>query len=454
MKKNIMYEKKNAWLHYSRNEVKNVHNYGEGYKKFLNFARTERLSVEYLRKMAEKKGFKKNGKKKFYVENVKKNIAIVSMGSVSPLKGIKFVASHIDVPRIDIKQNPLFEKFSIAQLKTHYYGGIKKYQWFNRPLGIYGIIYKNDGTFININIGGEKNDPVFAISDLLPHLSASQYKQTVSEAFKAEKMNLIIGSIPLSEKEKDSVKKNIMIIINKKYGIIEEDFISAELEIVPVEETKDVGFDKGMIGGYGQDDRICAYASTTGLFDSNNKFVSVALMYDKEEIGSDGATGAKSKFLEDIIIEILKKANIKPTYVNIRETLRNSELLSADVNAGLNPDFVEVHDPMNAAHIGHGVVITKFTGSRGKSGANDANAEFVYKIRNIFNKNKVVWQTAELGKVDVGGGGTIAKFMAEYSINVIDCGPALLGMHSPFEIVSKADLFETYKAYRAFFGSK
>lgn len=452
MKKNMMYEKRNAWGEYNGKEMKAVMKYASEYSDFIDYAKTERFSVEYLKNMA--KGFSAGkAKKKFIMENVNKNLALISMGSISPLKGIKIVGSHIDVPRIDIKGNPLYEKFSIAQMKTHYYGGIRKYHWLNRPLGIFGVIFTGNGKRIDVRIGEKKDDPVFVIGDLLPHLSRSQSKKTVIEAFEGEKLNIIVGSIPLKKTQKRAIASNVMKILNEKYHIVEEDFISAELEIVPVEKARDVGFDRGMLAAYGHDDRVCAYTSATALMKGKNKRTAVALMYDKEETGSNGKTGAQGKFIEDIVIEILKRAKIEPTYANIRTVMNNSELLSSDVSAGINPDYSHVHEEKNAAIMGHGVVVTKFTGSWGKSGANDANAEFVFKIRQIFNKAKVVWQSAELGKVDEGGGGTIAKYMAQYGIEVIDCGPALLSMHSPFEIVSKADLYETYKAYRAFFES-
>ncbi len=449
MTKNLFYKKENAWKGYSEKEKKVVMNYAEQYKAFLQICRTERITVQYMKNESKKHSFGKG--KKFVINNSNKAVALVSLGTISPLKGIKFVGSHIDVPRIDVKQNPLYEKFDLAQLKTHYYGGIKKYQWFNRPLGIFGVILTRTGKKIEVRIGEKDSDPVFVISDLLPHLSKDQGGKTVSKAFDGEKLNVIFGSIPLSGKEKDSIKANILNILNKKYGIIEEDFISAELEVVPIDKVRDIGMDRGLIGGYGHDDRVCSYASATALFDSKNKYTAVSVMFDKEETGSDGKTGANGRFIEDVIIEILEKSNIKPTFANVRKVMNNSEMLSADVSCGVNPDYPEVHDIKNAAIIGNGIAIVKFAGSRGKAGTNDANAEFVNKIRNIFNKSGVVWQSAELGKVDQGGGGTIAKFMAQHGIDVLDCGPALLGMHSPFEIVSKADLYETYKAYREFF---
>lgn len=454
MAKDFGYSKKRTWDKYTAKEMKTVFDYAEGYKKFLHFSKTERRAVTYLTEMAKKKKYSEKGTEKYLMINRGKNLALVSAGKKSPLEGIKFVGSHIDSPRIDLKQNPLYEKEELAMMKTHYYGGIRKYQWLSRPLAMYGVIIDSKGKQIEISVGDETGDPVFVISDLLPHLASAQMGKSVREAFEGEKLNIIVGSMPEKGKEKNPIKENILSLLNKKYSITEEDFISAELEIVPAGSVSDVGFDRSLIGGYGHDDRICAYASATAIFESDNLFCTCAVMFDKEEIGSDGSTGAKSRFLEDIVIEILSKSGIKPTYENIRKTMKKSEFLSSDVNAGIDPDFQDVHEAMNAAKMGFGVVITKFTGSYGKSSANDADAEFVGKVRRILNDYGVIWQTAELGKVDVGGGGTIASYIAQYGVHVIDCGPALLGMHSPFELVSKGDLYETYKAYRAFFESK
>jgi aspartyl aminopeptidase len=451
MEKKLAYERKNSWLKYSEKETKTVQDYADDYREFLSVSKTERLSVEFVKKMAVKNKFTENSKTKFFIENRSKNIAIVSIGSISPLKGVNFVGSHVDVPRIDLKPSPLYEKENIAHLKTHYYGGIKKYQWLARPLSMYGVIFLRNGKKLDIAIGDKESDPVFSINDLLPHLSSSQNSKTVRDAFEGEKLNIIVGSIPLKKTEKDAVKANALKIINDMYGIEEEDFISAEIEMVPQGNARDVGFDRGLIGGYGHDDRVCGYTSATAIFEAKNKKTACAILFDKEEVGSHGSTGAQSKFIEDIIIEILKKVGEKPSYENIRTVMRNSDLLSSDVSCGIDPDFQDVHEQQNGAKMGFGVVITKYTGSAGKHGANDANAEFVFKIRDIFNKAGVAWQIAELGRVDAGGGGTIAAYLADHGINVIDCGPALLGMHSPFEIVSKADLYETYKAYRAFF---
>ncbi len=445
LKKNLAYENKNGWVELRKKEEE-IFSFAEEYKEFLNRCKTERETVEYMSEEFEKRK-KKND---IIVINRGKNVALIRPGKEP---GMRMVASHIDAPRIDIKQNPLFEDTEIALFHTHYYGGIKKYQWFNIPLAIHGVIVKENGEKVKVRVGDEKGDPVFIIPDLLPHLSHKIIDQKkVKEAFDAEKMNLVVGSIPLDDKEKETVKLHVLKILNEKYGIKEEDFISAELEIVPALQPADVGFDRGLIAAYGQDDRICAYCSKEAFFNSrNNPKTIVALMIDKEEIGSDGNTGAKSHFLMDVVMRILKESGVEPTLENFNEFLKNSEVLSADVNGAVNPMYKDVHEKDNASYINHGVVVTKFTGHGGKYMANDASAEFTGKIRSILNKAGVKWQIGELGKVDEGGGGTIAKYLANWNMDVIDCGPALLSMHSPYEISSKLDLFETYRTYKAFF---
>ncbi len=445
LKKKLGYENKNGW-HLTHTNKDKVFNFAETYKEFIGQCKTERETVDYILKEFETKR-KQND---IIIINRGKNTALIRPGKES---GMKLIASHIDAPRIDIKQNPLFEETEIAMFHTHYYGGIKKYQWFNIPLSIHGMIIKENGEKVRIIIGEKDDEPTFIIPDLLPHLSHKIIdEKKVKEAFDAEKMNLIVGSIPFDKDEKETVKLNILNILNEEYGIKEEDFISAELEIVPAMKPKDVGFDRGFIAAYAQDDRICAFCSKEAFFNSkNNSKTIVALMIDKEEIGSDGNTGAKSRFLMDIVVEILKAKKESATFESVSEFLRNSEVLSADVNGAVNPMYKDVHEKDNASYINHGVVMTKFTGHGGKYMANDASAEFVGRIRKIFNDAKVNWQTGELGKVDEGGGGTIAKYLASWNMDVIDCGPALLSMHSPYEISSKTDLFETYKAYKAFF---
>ncbi len=445
LKKKLSYENKNGW-DLSHSSKDKVFKFSEKYKEFIGKCKTERETVNFVFDEFEKKKKKED----ITVINRGKNIALIRLGSEN---GMKLIASHIDAPRIDIKQKPLFEETDIALLHTHYYGGIKKYQWFNIPLAIHGIVVKENGEKTDITIGEDDRDPVFVIPDLLPHLSHKVIdEKKVKEAFDAEKMNLIVGSIPFDKDEKDAVKLNILNILYEKYGIKEEDFISSELEIVPALKPRDIGFDRGLIAAYAQDDRICAYCSKEAFFDAKrNAKTVVALMIDKEEIGSDGNTGAKSRFLMDVVIEILKAQNRDVTFESIGEFFKNSEVLSADVNGAVNPMYKEVHEKDNASYINKGVVMTKFTGHGGKYMANDASAEFVGKIRKIFNEANVNWQTGELGKVDEGGGGTIAKYLASWNMDVIDCGPALLSMHSPYEISSKTDLYETYKAYKAFF---
>ncbi|WP_035588845.1 aminopeptidase [Hippea jasoniae] len=448
LKEKLTYKNKNGWLK-GEDYKKQVFDFAENYKDFIGRCKTERETVKFIKEVFEKK--KRDGD--FFVVNRGKSIALIRIGNDD---GMKLVASHIDTPRIDLKQNPLFEDTELALFHTHYYGGIKKYQWFNIPLAIHGVIVKSNGEIIEVVIGEEESDPVFVLPDLLPHLSHKLVDdKKVKEAFEAEKMKLIVGSIPIDEEEKETVKLNVLKILNEKYGIIEEDFISAELTLVPAFKAKDVGFDRSLIAAYGHDDRICAFCSLEAFFDAKeNSKTAVALMIDKEEIGSDGNTAAKSRFLLDVVVEILKRKGIEPSFENIGEFLKKSEVLSADVNGAVNPMFKEVHEKDNASYINHGVVLTKFTGHGGKYMANDAHAEFVGKIRKIFNDAGVNWQIGELGKVDEGGGGTIAKYLAAWNMDVIDCGPALISMHSPYEIASKTDLYETYRAYKAFFESR
>ncbi|WP_291491763.1 aminopeptidase [Desulfurella sp.] len=441
LKEKLFRKQKNAWVENKNDEV---FKFARSYIDFLNVCKTERETVNYV-----KEYFSNHAKDELIFINRNKNVALVRIGKEN---GARLIASHIDSPRIDLKQNPIFEDSNIAMFHTHYYGGIKKYQWLNIPLALHGVIIKSDLKTLEFNIGENEDDPVFVIPDLLPHLSKNVVdEKPVKEAFDADKLNLIVGSIPFSDEEKDQIKLNILKILNETYGIYEEDFISAEITLTPAFKAKDAGFDKSLIAGYGQDDRICAYTSLKAFFDSKKAAqTQIVLMVDKEEIGSEGNTSAQSSFLFEVVIEILKAKKIEPTFENIVSFFKHSECLSADVNGAVNPMYKEVHEKDNASYINNGVVLTKFTGHGGKYMANDANAEFVGKIRKIFNDNNVVWQTGELGKVDEGGGGTIAKYIANHNIETIDCGPALISMHSPYEISSKADLFETYKAYKAF----
>ncbi|MDP8202358.1 MAG: aminopeptidase [Candidatus Tenebribacter burtonii] len=462
LKKKLTYSRKNFWNEASAKEQKAAFNFSEGYKNFLNECKTERESIEFYVKELEKQGYKKidNGKKSKKVFRVSrnKNAGIAFIGKKPISEGVNLIVAHIDAPRVDLKQNPLYEDggTTLGMMRTHYYGGIKKYQWMSTPLALHGTIIKKDGESIKITIGEDEKDPVFVMPDLLPHLARKvQYTKKIGEAIDAGKMNLIFNSIPYpKDKEtKEAVKLNALVLLNEKFGIIEEDFLSAEIELVPAGKARDAGLDKSLVLSYGQDDRICAYTSASAIFDAKDKLEKTAIVYlaDKEEIGSDGNTGAKSIFIIDFIADLLKHNGESYDSLTLRKTLINSQVLSADVNAGINPNFPSVHEKENAVHIGFGVSVTKFTGSGGKGGSNDANAEFNSKIIDIYNKENVCWQTGALGKVDEGGGGTIAKFMAEYGAEVIDCGPGVLGMHSLYELTSKADVYSSYKAYKAFF---
>jgi aspartyl aminopeptidase len=368
-------------------------------------------------------------------------------------KGIKIIASHIDSPRLDLKQNPLYEDVDLALLKTHYYGGIKKYQWVSRPLSLHGKIIKKDGSELDLSLGEKETEPIFTIVDLLPHLAhKAQYEKKLEDAVIGEKLNILAGSIPFPDKDtKDRIKLQVLKYLNDNFGLIEEDFVSAELELVPSEKARDIGWDRSLIGSYGQDDRSCAYTSMRAAGDLKNPKETVLVLFlDKEEIGSEGNTGAKSRFLEAVVADLLSFEGVTADDGAVRRTLMNSRAISADVNGALDPDYQDVHEKRNAAKLGYGICITKFTGSRGKSGSSDASAEYVGWLRDVFNRNSIVWQTGELGKVDEGGGGTIAKYLASYGMDIVDCGVALLGMHSPFEVSSKADIYMTYKGYRVF----
>ncbi len=455
--KNIKYERVSIWDVISKNEKVKIDKFAEDYKDFLTKCKTERETVDFIIEEAMKHGFSEKSKKKFFVNNRGKAIALVIMGKEKPEKGVRIIGSHIDAPRIDIKPNPFYEDSGISLMKTHYYGGIKKYQWVSMPLALRGLVVTTDGKKISIAIGDNDDDPVFVIPDLLPHLARKvQGDKKLFQGIEGEQLNVVVGTIPVSDKKiKDRIKTYILEYLYKTYKIKERDFNSAEIEIVPAGKAKDVGFDRSMIGGYGHDDRVCAYTSLRAIFDIKTpQNPVVALFMDKEEIGSAGNTGAQSRFLEDVVMEIVYRFYGKVDYYTLRKALNNSIALSSDVNAVVNPSFKSVHDINNAALINHGVVLTKYTGAGGKSGANDAPAEFVALVRKWFERNKVVYQMAELGKVDEGGGGTIAKFMAHSGVEVIDCGTGVLGMHSPFEVIGKGDLYMTYKGYHAFYKEK
>jgi aspartyl aminopeptidase len=440
-----------------------VFKFNAGYKNFLDQAKTEREATAQIVLAAKAKGFvdidtisAKTAEKhlKFYKIFQDRCVALAVLGKKPLYSGARIIASHIDSPRLDLKQNPVYEDLSMGLIKTHYYGGIRKYHWLAMPLALHGTIITADNKKIDIIIGEDPDDPVFTVTDLLPHLAGKiQAGKKLSDVFEGEKLNLLAGSIPLgNDEEKNRFKLGVLNLLHTKYKITEEDFISAEIEAVPAEKARDIGFDRSMIGAYGQDDRVCAYTSLEAILDTRSQDkTAIALFFDKEEIGSEGSSGAKSNFLEDFMSDLLFISGQNMDNRSLRKALINSSCLSADVNAAMDPDFKDVHEPMNAAKLGFGVCMTKFTGVGGKSGSSDASAEFVGKIRQIFNKNHIVWQTGELGKIDQGGGGTVAKFLAKFGMNVIDCGPAVLSMHSPFEVSSKADVYMTYLGYKAFY---
>lgn len=454
----------NGWTKIDDLKKKEIFEFSEGYKKFLNIAKTEREFINETIKLVEEKGFKnsenidvlKSGDKIYYL-NRGKNIVLAVVGKEDIEKGANFIVSHADVPRLDLKGNPLYEDTDFAMMKTHYYGGIKKYQWVSIPLALHGIVVLENGNKVNIIIGEDETDPVFTIPDILPHLAKRvQGERKAAEVIKGEELNIIVGSIPSTIKDKeikDKIKYAVLEKLNEKYGMIEEDFISAELQVVPAFKAKDVGLDRAIVGAYGHDDRVCGYTSLQAILDLEEipNRTSVCFIVDKEEIGSTGSTGLESNYLEFFMADMINKIKGEYNELYLKKTLWNSKALSADVNDGINPMFKDVHDSLNAAKLGYGIVVTKYTGSGGKYSSNDADAEFVHEIRTVLNKNNVTWQIGMLGKVDEGGGGTVAKYLAHFGIRTIDAGPALLAMHSPFELASKFDIFETYKAYRIFF---
>jgi len=466
LQEKLEYKPENAWKKSSDDFRKAAFEFCEGYKDFLDKGKTEREIAAEIEKMAVKAGFvsidrviSENkrivpGMKLYRI--IRGKSAILSVTGSAPLeKGANMVGAHIDSPRIDLKQNPLYEDTEMALLDTHYYGGIKKYQWVTMPLALHGVIVKGDGSVVEIKIGENDSDPVFVITDLLPHLAAEQMQKKMSEAITGEGLNVLFGSIPYDdEKVKEKVKLNILNLLHEKYGVVEEDFISAELEIVPALKARDVGLDRSMVGAYGQDDRVCAYAALKAILEIENvERTAICVLSDKEEIGSVGNTGAESNILENYVADLCACSAGLDNYNDImaKRCLSNSKMLSADVNAAVDPNYENVHEKKNASYIGKGIVLTKYTGARGKSGASDASAEFVGEIRRLFNKNGIAWQTGELGKVDQGGGGTIAKYVANLGADVLDCGVALLSMHSPFEISSKIDVYINYNAYNVFY---
>ncbi len=454
--------KKNAWDTYDESTLKEVFDLSERYKEFMSKCKTERECVDELVSLAEANGFvslseviskgeKLKPGQKVYATNKGKGLLVFVLGTESFEKGLKILGSHIDSPRLDLKQNPLYEEEGLALMETHYYGGIKKYQWVAIPLALHGVVVKKDGTTIKLVIGEDEKDPVIGVSDLLIHLSQDQLEKKGNKVVEGEDLNILVGSIPIKDKEiKDRVKYAILMSLKDKYDFVEEDFISAELEIVPAGKARDYGLDRSMVMAYGHDDRICAYTSFEAIINSKpGKFTKVAIFVDKEEVGSIGATGMESRFFENTVAEIMDLTG-EYSELKLRRTLANSKMLSSDVSAAYDPNYPSVMEKKNAAFFGRGLVFNKYTGARGKSGCNDANAEFMAEIRDIMDSNGVVWQTSELGKVDQGGGGTIAYILAQYGMEVIDCGVALQNMHAPWEVASKADIYETTKGYKAF----
>ncbi|MTI48578.1 MAG: aminopeptidase [Firmicutes bacterium] len=454
----------NVWEKISESEQEKVFSFNDEYKTFLDTGKTERESAREIIRIAKENGYisideaiEKNIElspgTKIYADNKDKGVVMFVIGEEDITKGMNIVGSHIDVPRIDLKQFPLYEDSELALLKTHYYGGIKKYQWVALPLALHGTVIKNNGEKIDIVIGEDENEPVFMITDLLPHLAKDQYAKKLGEGITGEGLNIIIGSIPYNEDDlKDKIKLNILSMLNEKYGITEEDFTTAELEAVPAGKSRDVGLDRSLVGSYGHDDRVCAFTSLKAILEVDKpRRTAVGLFVDKEEIGSVGNTGMQSKFFENMVAELVALMDNQYSEIKTKRAMANSRVLSADVSAGFDPNYPEVLDKRNAPYIGKGITLVKFTGVRGKAGSNDANSEYISDIRRIFNENNVVWQMGELGKVDQGGGGTIAYMLANYGMEVVDCGVPVLSMHAPYELVSKADVYMTYKGYKAFY---
>lgn len=451
-------EKTNSWEKLNSDEVMS---FCDKYISYLNNSKTERLAVEATEKLALKAGFVpfdsvnnlKPGDKVYY-KNRGKNIVLAVIGTEDIEKGTSIVAAHIDSPRLDLKPNPLYEDSNMTLFKTHYYGGIKKYQWTAIPLSLIGVVIKSDGTKINVNIGENEGDPVFTVTDLLPHLAQEQSAKKLSEAFTGEDLNILIGSMPC-KREKDKYKEKISNILKEKYNIEEEDFASAELEAVPAFKATTVGLDRSLVGSYGQDDRVCGYTALRAILETDSPMLtSVCFLADKEEIGSMGNTGMQSRFFENFLAELISKVKGNYTDLYLRRCLSASMCLSSDVAAALDPNYKSVSEAMNCAYIGNGIAICKYTGARGKAATSDASAEFVGTVRKIFNDNNVDWQICELGRVDLGGGGTVAQYIANLDVDTIDVGVGLLSMHSPFEIASKADIYTAYKAYKAFYAYK
>ena len=452
-----MYQK-NAWEKYDETALEKVMTFNEDYKDYISRAKTERLAVSEAVKLAEAKGFKniseyeslKPGDKVYFV-NYKKNLMCYVIGKNPVEAGLRVLGAHIDSPRLDVKPNPLYEREGFALLDTHYYGGIKKYQWVTIPLAIHGVVCKKDGSIAEVAIGEDPTDPIVGISDLLIHLAGDQMQKPAHKVIEGEDLDLTLGSMPLKGEEKNAVKANVLKLLKDKYGIEEDDFFSAELEIVPAGPARDYGLDRSMVAGYGHDDRVCAFTSLRAVIDLEEvpNYTVCAALVDKEEVGSIGATGAQSRFFEDTIATLIDKTT-DYSDLKLRKALTNTKMLSSDVSAGFDPLFAGVNDSKNAAYLGKGLCFNKYTGSRGKSGCNDAMPEYLAQIRQVLDENEVNWQTSELGRVDQGGGGTIAYILGNLNMSVVDAGVAVLNMHAPMEIVSKADVYEAYKGYTAF----
>ncbi len=456
-------ERENAWKSCNKQTVKEIFGFCEGYKKFISECKTERECTRRSIQMAEEHGYRnlkeiiaaketiKPGDK-VYADNMGKAIVLFNIGKKPIEDGLKILGAHIDSPRLDVKQNPLYEDSDLVLMDTHYYGGIKKYQWTTIPLALHGVVALTDGSVIDVEIGEKEKDPVVCVSDLLIHLAAEQMEKNGAKVVEGEALDLVVGNMPFNPKkdEKNPAKAYILDILKKKYRIAEEDFMSAELEAVPAGKARDLGLDASMVLGYGQDDRVCAYTSLMAMLEVEEpEYTSVCLLVDKEEIGSVGATGMQSLFFENMVAEILDRMGCYSELI-LRRTLANSEMLSSDVNAGFDPNYAYAFEKKNASYLGRGVVFSKFTGSRGKSGSNDANAEYIARVRKALERENVAYQMAELGKVDIGGGGTIAYILAKYGMDVIDCGVAVLSMHAPYEATSKIDIYEAKRGYVAF----
>lgn len=454
-------ERPNAWKSYDEEQLKQLEELCSDYRRFLDEGKTERECVKLTVSMAEAAGYKNltdvirdkqtlKAGDKVYATCMDKTAVLFHIGTKDLEEGMNILGAHIDSPRLDVKQNPLYEEADFAYLDTHYYGGVKKYQWVALPLAIHGVVAKKNGETVDIVIGEAETDPVISITDLLPHLAGKQMEKRASTVIEGEKMDVLIGSRPVEGEEKNAVKASVLQLLKEKYDIEEEDFLSAELEIVPAGRAREAGIDRSMIMSYGQDDRVCAFTSLKAILDMKQvERTACCILVDKEEIGSVGATGMESKFFENMVAELLDRTG-EYSELKLRRCLANSRMLSSDVNAAYDPLYADAYEAKNASYLGRGMVFSKFTGARGKSGSNDANAEYIAHIRNIFDDEKIYYQFAELGKVDVGGGGTIAYILALYGMEVIDCGVAVLNMHAPWEITSKADVYETKKGYEVF----